>query len=169
MNTYEKIISILQTNNIKYDEISHWTSSSCEQSKQFRDEQWLIGLWSKNIIFHCKWNFYLVTTHGDKQIKARNFKKEFGSKDIRFASQDEISSLMDATIWSIPPFGFENKTLPIFVDLEIFENEYFIFNPSDPTKSIRVTTNDLQKIYKSLPNPIKGFTHTEELFEIKNI
>jgi len=32
-----------------------------------------------------------VTTLGDKDIKARNFKSQFGTKDIRFASQEEIT------------------------------------------------------------------------------
>ncbi|MFZ5341722.1 MAG: hypothetical protein ACOZBL_04170 [Patescibacteria group bacterium] len=53
--------------------------------------------------------------------------------------------------------------------MEIFDNEYFIFNPSDPTKSIRIKTIDLKSIYKKLPNPKKGFTHTEESFEIKDL
>jgi prolyl-tRNA editing enzyme YbaK/EbsC (Cys-tRNA(Pro) deacylase) len=45
-----------------------------------------------------------VTTTGEKQIKARNFKHEFGSKDIRFASQEEITAVSGAIIGSIPPF-----------------------------------------------------------------
>lgn len=87
------------------------------------------GIGSKNLLFHCKGNFYLVTTMGDTQIKARNFKHEFGSKDIRFASQDEITLCTQAVIGSIPPFGFTNPKIPIYVDMEIFDHEYFCFNP----------------------------------------
>lgn len=167
MNTnYNNIKSILENLGIKYDEIEHQESHSCDESKKFRDEKWLSWLGSKNIIFHCKWNYYLVTTHWDKNIKARNFKHEFGSKDIRFANQEEISKNLDAIIGSIPPFWFENSVIPIFVDIEIFKNEYFIFNPSTPTKSTRIKTEDLKKIYISLPNPVKYFKHSEEEFEL---
>jgi len=163
---YNNIKFILGNLGIDFTEIEHQESHSCEESKKFRNEKWLSWLGSKNIVFHCKWNYYLITTHWDKNIKARNFKHEFGSKDIRFANQEEITLNLDVIIWSIPPFGFENSSIPIFVDVEIFESEYFIFNPSVPTKSIRVKTENLKKIYNSLPNPVKYFKHSEEEFEL---
>jgi len=163
---YQNIIKILKDLNIEFDEIDHEMSKTCDDSKRFRDEKWLVWLGSKNIIFHAKWNFYLVVTHWDKQIKARNFKREFWSKDIRFASQDEITPLLGATIWSIPPFGFDNSTIKIFVDKEIFESEYFIFNPSVPTKSIRIKSDDLRKIYNNLENEVRYFIQEEGWFEI---
>lgn len=124
------------------------------------------GIGSKNIVFHSKGNFYLVTTDGDTQIKARNFKHEFGSKDIRFASQDEITDLIDATIGSIPPFGFTNPDLPVYVDIRIFEQPYFCFNPGTPTKSIQIKTEDLKKVYSSLGNRVKFFRQEETGMEI---
>lgn len=163
---YQNIIKILKDLNIKFDEIEHEISKTCDDSKRFRDEKWLVWLGSKNIVFHAKWNFYLVVTHWDKQIKARNFKKEFGSKDIRFATQDEITPLLGAIIWSIPPFGFNNYWIKIFVDNEIFESEYFIFNPSIPTKSIRIKSEDLKRIYDNLENEDKYFIQEEDEFEI---
>lgn len=165
-SNYEKILSLLDSLKISFKEIGHPESHTCDESKSFRDAQWLDGIGSKNIIFHCKGKFYLVTTTGEKSIKARNFKHEFGSKDIRFASQDEITPLLQSTIWSIPPFGFENNTIPMFIDEEIFSHEFFIFNPSIPTKSIQIATEDLKKIYDSLLNPIKYFIHEEEKFEL---
>lgn len=163
---YSNIIAMLESLEIAHKEIDHTESHSCDESKVLRSQAWLEGIGSKNIVFHCKGNFYLVTTEGDTQIKARNFKHEFGSKDIRFASQDEITSLIDATIGSIPPFGFENTTIPMYVDVNLFEQEYFCFNPSIPTKSIQVRTEDLRKIYDSLKNPVKYFRQSEEGFEI---
>lgn len=162
---YDNIIKILTDLNISFDEINHEVSTSCEHSKELRSKAWLDGVWSKNIIFHAKGKFYLITTLWDKDIKARKFKSEFGSKDIRFASQDEITSLWLWIIGSISPFGFENDEVPIFVDNEIFKNEYFIFNPADPGKSIRVKTSDFKKIYEILKNPVKFFTISEENIE----
>ncbi len=163
---YENIITILKKLEIEFKEIDHEESHSCDESKALRSQAGLSGIGSKNIVFHCKGNFYLVTTEGDTQIKARNFKHEFGSKDIRFASQDEITSLTQANIGSIPPFGFNNSELPVYVDAHIFEHEYFCFNPSIPTKSIQIKTADLRKIYDSLENEVKFFKQEEEGFEI---
>ena len=159
---YEDIISTLRNLEIPYQEITHETSTSCEHSKELRKNQWLEWVGSKNIVFHAKGKFYLVTTLGDKDIKARNFKHEFGTKDIRFASQEEITNQTWATIWSIPPFWFENSEIPLFVDAEIFENEFFCFNPGVPEKSIQLSTNDLKKVYISLKNSTKLFDFRNE-------
>lgn len=168
MWNYIGIIDFITKNNISFQEISHCDSKSCEHSKLLRLEAWFDWIWSKNIIFHCKWNYFLVTTHWDKLIKARNFRYEFGSKDIRFAYQEEIDKLITSKIWSIPPFWFSNPQLPIFVDSEIFDHDYFIFNPSCPDKSIRIKTKDLRFLYNQLSKPVKYFVHNENEFKIIN-
>ncbi|EKE29642.1 MAG: hypothetical protein ACD_2C00131G0012 [uncultured bacterium (gcode 4)] len=161
-----RIKSILEELSIRFEEIEHEINHTCEESKKFRDDQWLVWLWSKNIVFHCKWKFYLVVTHWDKQIKARNFKKVFWSKDIRFASQEEITPIIGSMIWSIPPFGFLDNEIMIFVDAEIFKHGFFIFNPSIPTRSIRIPSRELKRIYWSLENEVRYFMHEDEKFEI---
>lgn len=163
----ENILKILEENNVEFDLFDHPVSKSCEDSKKFRSELGFEWIWSKNIVFHAKWVFYLVTTIWEKEIKARNFKKEFGTKDIRFANQEEITEVLDAVIWSIPPFGFENNSIKIFVDKEIFENEFFMFNPANPEKSIRLKTEDLKKIYEKMENEIIffDFRWEEKIFE----
>lgn len=90
---YTGILATLEHAHIPFDEIKHEASTSCEHSRELREKAGITGAGSKNIVFHAKGNFYLVTTLGDKDIKARRFKKEFGTKDIRFASQEEITSL----------------------------------------------------------------------------
>lgn len=161
---YNKIIEIISQ--FEYQELSHIETISCENSAKVRKEAWLIWIWSKNLLFHCKWKFYLVTTIWTKDIEARNFKKEFWSKDIRFATKEELFDLLEANIWSVPPFWFSSSNLPIYIDQEIFEHEYFIFNPSVPTRSIQIKTSDLKQIYDSLPNPIKYFKWKNDEFEI---
>lgn len=168
MTNRERIISLLDSLGIPYDLIEHEESHTCEDSKRLRDAAGMVGQGSKNIIFHARGRFYLVTTLADKSIKARNFKHEFGTKDIRFASQEEISPILNATIGSIPPFGFGNIEIPLYVDEEIFDAEYFIFNPSVPTESLRIATIDLRQVYESLGNPVKYFRASEEEFMVQN-
>lgn len=164
---YKDIINKLNELNISFDEFEHEESKTCNDSKSFREEAWFDGIWSKNIVFHAKWKFYLVTTIWDKDLKARKFKKEFWTKDIRFANAEEIKNTINWVIWCIPPFGFENIEIPLFVDKEIFEHEYFMFNPWVATKTIRIKTSDLKDIYKTLENKIKEFDFSweEALFE----
>lgn len=163
---FENILKILKEYNINFDLVEHPESKSCDDSKKFRENLWLFWIWSKNIVFHAKWNFYLVTTIWQKEIKARNFKKEFWTKDIRFANSEEILKEINWVIWSIPPFWFENEEIKIFIDKEIFNHDFFMFNPGDPTKTIRIKTIDLKNIYKNMKNPKKffDFNWEEKLF-----
>ncbi len=166
---YQQIHNLLCELQISFSEIQHEASTSCDHSKELRSKAWLVGVGSKNIVFHAKWNFYVVTTLWDKDIKARNFKHEFGTKDIRFASQEEISAQIGAAIGSIPPFGFSNKTIPVYVDEEIFSHEFFCFNPWDPTLSVQISTEDLRKVYTSLQNPCTFFRFTEDTKEFTSL
>lgn len=164
---YNEIIKIMNKLNIDFDEFDHEESKSCLDSKKFREEAWFDWIGSKNIVFHAKWNFYLVTTIWDKDLKARKFKKEFWTKDIRFANSGEIKEVINWAIWSIPPFGFLNNEIPLFVDKEIFDHKYFMFNPWIPTKTIRIKSIDLIKIYNELKNIVKefDFSNDEVLFK----
>jgi len=165
MSFYSAILERLQQLHISFEEISHEPTTSCEHSAVLRKKAgWNAG-GSKNIVFHAKGKLYLVTTLGTKDIKARKFKKPFGTKDIRFASQEEITKIQLGTIWSIAPFGFPNSEIPIFVDSEVFDAEYFAFNPADATKSIKILSKDLQKIYDTLSNPVQYFSVMDEEIE----
>lgn len=164
---YTHIKKLLTEAHIPFTEISHEISQNCDHSKEMRTAAGLEWIGSKNIIFHGKGNFYLVTTLWDKDIKARNFKSEFWTKDIRFASQEEITLQIGATIWSIPPFGFQNTTIPLYIDKEIFEHDFFLFNPWRWDISIQISTKDLKKIYASLSNPTKIFEFRDEKKEFE--
>jgi len=93
MSFYSTIIEQLIELQIPFEEIEHEPTTSCEHSAELRKKAGWECVGSKNIVFHAKGNFYLVTTLGTKDIKARKFKKPFGTKDIRFASQEEITKI----------------------------------------------------------------------------
>lgn len=154
---YDKLIKTLKDLNIDFEEYNHELTTSCEHSLSIRENLWLIWAWSKNIVYHAKGIFYLVTTLWHKNFKARLFKKEFWTKDIRFATSLEIWENSLWIIWSIPPFWFENSSITLYVDKEIFENEYFMFNPFNWEKTIRLKSIDLKKVYESLENNVKYF------------
>ncbi|OHD57117.1 MAG: hypothetical protein A2Y33_09335 [Spirochaetes bacterium GWF1_51_8] len=170
MTVYDKIVSILKKSDIPYDEIEHAAVVTTDDSARERALQsWTIGAGSKNILFHAKGKFYLVVTTAGKQIKARMFKKEFGTKDIRFATDEEVSANTGCRPGSVPPFGHTSGTIPIYIDREIFTLERFMFNPGDPGRSIRLTPEGLTAALSVLPNPVFTFESGESGIIIKKI
>jgi Ala-tRNA(Pro) deacylase len=159
---YQAIIDLLQRMGISYDEIEHAPVGSCEESLAFRGQAGWSGASSKCILLKAKGKYYLLVTTAEKDIKARLFKKAFGTKDIRFANREELMEVTGCDPGSVPPFGHRNPSLPFYVDEDIFRAEHFMFNPAIPTKSFRVGIGDLRRIYASIPNPVSTFGEDEE-------
>ena len=163
MSVYDNIISILREENIEYSEIEHGEVLSSASSMEYRkDAGWIEGNGSKNIIYHAKGNFFHIVTTHDAMFKARVFKKEFTTKNIRFATEDELAEHIGCKIGSIPPFGYDNSNILIYVDSRIFDEKYFMFTPADNFRSIRIESKDLIKIYETIDNNVKYFTFIDE-------
>ncbi|MCX5833358.1 MAG: hypothetical protein NTV99_02370 [Deltaproteobacteria bacterium] len=162
MSVYENIRRMLQRLEIPFEEIDHLAVSGCEDSQHFRQQAGWSGASSKCILFHAKGRYYLVVTMAEKEIVARLFKKEFGTKDIRFAKLEELTRWTGCEPGAVSPFGHIREELPYYIDEDIFKAEYFMFNPAVPTRSMRIRTGDLRKVYAALPNPVRYFTEDEE-------
>jgi prolyl-tRNA editing enzyme YbaK/EbsC (Cys-tRNA(Pro) deacylase) len=120
------------------------------------------GQSSKCILFHARGRFYLVVTTADREIKARLFKRPFGTKDIRFATPEEVRAATGCEVGSVPPFGHSAPDLPVFVDGRILAGGHFLFNPAVPTESLRLGAQDLRRVYAALPNPVTVFDEDAE-------
>ena len=170
MTVYDKIVSILKSGNIPYDEIVHSPVSTTEDSARERARLgWTSGAGSKNILFHAKGKFYLVVTTAGNPVKARMFKKEFGTKDIRFATDEEVFAQTGCRPGSVPPFGHPSAMLPIYLDKSILALESFMFNPGTPDRSLRITPEGLTAAMESLPNPVFTFEPAESLAIIEKL
>ena len=161
-DTLQAIKDLLQRLGISYDEIEHAPVGSCEESLAFRGQAGWSGASSKCILLKAKGKYYLLVTTAEKEIKARLFKKEFGTKDIRFANPEELMEVTGCDPGSVPPFGHRDPSLPVYLDENIFRAEYFMFNPAVAIKSFRVRTEDLRRIYTAIPNPVSTFGEDEE-------
>lgn len=73
----------------------------------------------------------------------------FDAKDIRFASEEEISTLTNGIqVGGVPPFG-NLFNLEVIADPKLFENERIVFNAGDRRFSIAMKSEE----YKKLVNP----------------
>ena len=157
----QAIRNLLQRMGIPFDEIEHPPVGTCGESLGFRGQAGWSGASSKCILLKAKGKYYLLVTTAEKEIKARPFKKEFGTKDIRFANRDELMEVTGCDPGSVPPFGHRDPALPFYVDEGILEAEFFMFNPAVPTKSLRIATSDLRRIVAAVPNPVSVFGEDE--------
>lgn len=156
--TEENIYNLLKKLKIDYEEIVHDEVISSEDSFNIRKNAgWQDFTSAKNILFHAKGKFYLVVLNYDKVIKARIFKKEFGTKNIRFATKEELKEILNLSSGEVVSLGLENPSVPIYVDKDIFNFKFFAFTPANKRKSLKISTNDLLRIYENIRNPVTVF------------
>jgi hypothetical protein len=167
---YNNIKRLLEENGITCEEIEHPPVKTTEDSYAFRKERgWVDGAGSKNILFHAKGRFYIAVTTADMVYKARIFKREFGTKDIRFAYDDELLRETGCESGALPPFGILNDNLPIYVASDILSLKYFMFNPGINTKSIRIKPDNLLNLYAKIPNIVKIFSIGDDSVEFQEV
>lgn len=147
---YHKLIKFLKENKIKYCQYQHEKiKTSLEASKVRPDFNLSQG--AKAMILSLKSPglknvFALFVLPGDKKINSKKIKSILNYKEIRFATEEEISKITGGIeIGGIHPFGnlFE---IPVYVDVKLMDNEKIIFNAGDRGVSISLKLKDYLEI-----------------------
>lgn len=83
--------------------------------------------------------------HLKKVAEARGWSK----KDIRMATPEEVIEMTGCEIGSVSPFGHKT-TIPIFIDVKVYENIESAFNIGLRTHSVRIPTVDMKILFEDL-------------------
>lgn len=154
MNIHENFMNFLRSEGIDYESIEHPPVSSCEESAIHRDHFGWNGIGSKCVLFHAKDKYYFVVTSAFKKLSSDQFFNSFGTDDVRYSTREEQNQQIGCGSCFIPPFGISSNDIPYFIDEDLLKEDFVMFNPDDPSKSIRMRTRDLENIYKNTPNQV---------------
>lgn len=86
-------------------------------------------------------SFLMVVLPADLVLDSHAVREMLGSKRLRFASKEEVSTLTGLTPGSIPPFG-SLFGLPTICDDRLSENERINFNAGSHTDSLQMACAD---------------------------
>lgn len=88
--------------------------------------------------------FAVFVLSASRKLNSKAIRKEFGSKNVRFATKEELSDLTGGLVpGSVPPFGRPIIDMDLFVDASIIEeNEKIAFNCGSLTESIVMSRED---------------------------
>ncbi len=101
--------------------------------------------------------FAIFVLSASRQLHTKAIKKEFKTKNVRFATADELAELTDGLKpGSVPPFGRPVISLDLYVDTSIEDNEKIAFNCGSLTDSIIMNVMDYLKV--STPTKIFSFS-----------
>lgn len=105
-----------------------------------------------------KENYYLITIKGNKRINLKEFKKKYNTRNLTFASSEDLKNILNLIPGSVSPLGLlndkEHKVI-FYIDKELLNDNGIIgVHPNDNTATIWLKTNDLIDIIKEHKNLI---------------
>ena len=108
-----------------------------------------------------KRNYYLITVKGDKRIDLKAFRKTFDTRPLRFASEDDLESIMGLIAGAVTPLGVLNDDeckVHLFIDKEFLGDPGRIgAHPNDNTATVWLQTQDLIDLVSEHGNTVTVF------------
>ncbi len=105
-----------------------------------------------------KQNYYLITVKGNKRVDLKQFKKDYNTRHLSFASADDLDRIMHLFPGAVSPLGIlndEEAKVQFYLDEDFFSDGGIIgIHPCDNTATVWMQTKDLVKLIKDHGNPV---------------
>ncbi len=105
-----------------------------------------------------KRNYYLITVRGNKRVDLKEFRKNNNTRNLSFASEDDLMKILKLIPGAVTPLGLlndEEKIVHFYIDKEYLEENSLIgVHPNDNTATIWLKAKDLIDIIKEHGNDV---------------
>lgn len=125
---------------------SHHNNEKYEDLAQVQKECGFVGTEGKCMVLKVDDKFVVYVTLQGKRLDFDRIEEFFQVKKVRLAAPG-----------CAYPFGFDIQ-YDIYADPEIYQQEWFLFSPVFPTKTIQVKGEDLRKVFNNLENKVEEVT-----------
>jgi prolyl-tRNA editing enzyme YbaK/EbsC (Cys-tRNA(Pro) deacylase) len=149
----QTIIDKLHMLNMWFESFEHEPVRTSEEAAALRSS-YTLAQGAKAIIIRAKVpnegkKFVMLVMPGDKKFDSAKVKHALGSKDIRFATEDEVAEITGGVKpGGVPPFG-NLFGLQVVSDPSLYANEKIIFN-AGRNVSIAMKSADYKELLKPL-------------------
>ena len=145
MNTFNKIITTLNSRGIDFKHQEHEATRTSEDSARVRGDALASG--AKAILYKVHDEFSLFVFSAEKKLDTKKIKQYFKdkgkkAKKTRFATVDELAERTGLVPGSVPPFGRPILDFDLYVDFSLMEQKEISFNAGSLTNSITMALED---------------------------
>jgi len=138
-----EILQLLKNREIQYKLLSHEPVFTSAQAAQVRNTS--ITESAKSLVLSADNQAVLAVLQGHLRIKMKDFKREFGFKNVRLASSEEVNQVTGLDIGSIPPIGLLFG-IATYIDAGISDIGNIVFNAGSHTTSLVIPTSAFLEI-----------------------
>lgn len=139
MTLHEKIIQLLDQNNIDYKLSEHEYVRTSEEAAKVRGNKPEDG--AKALVFWADGEPIQIVIQGNQKVDKDKFKEIFGFSKLKMVSAEELKEISGVEPGAVPPFGnlFEP---PIRIYCNVGFNDIIEFNAGDHRISIQMKYKD---------------------------
>lgn len=141
-----QIIELLESHQHWHETFEHEPVRTSQEAAKIRSG-YNLSQGAKALIIRLKYSkneskFVMLVLPGDARFDKKKVAGVFKTKDIRFATEAEVSEITSGVeLGGVPPFG-NLFGLDVIVDPRLLEHEKIIFNAGDRRFSVAMKTED---------------------------
>ena len=139
MDTFQHLQALLEQHHLNFIVKEHAPTPTSADSARERQEPLKIG--AKALLLKQDTGFILAVIPADRQLDSKKLKVILNTRNLRFATKEELYEITGLVQGAVPPFG-SLFNIPLIVDHAIQEEEYIAFNAGLLEKSIKMRTKE---------------------------
>ena len=108
-----------------------------------------------------KQNYYLITVKGEKRVNLKAFRKAQGTRNLSFASAEDLLERLALIPGAVTPLGVlndETRSVQVFLDQDFLQEPGLVcVHPNENTATVWLKTEDLIRIIREHGNDVVTF------------
>lgn len=142
----EQVLNLFKENKVEYQLYEHPPVYTSEEAAKVRGMELRTGC--KSMVMKTKEEkFIIANIAADRKIDIKKLEKIVGTKELKFATKEEVLTKTKCESGSVHPFG-RLFGLETYLDRSVLDNESVNFNIGMLTKSVRIRKDDLVELMK---------------------
>ena len=154
---YLNLIKLLDENAVEYKLFSHKAALTYEDLLEVQKETGFVGTEGKCMVLKIDEKFVVYVTLQGKRLNFDSIKEYLNASKVRLATPEELKEYFGAEPGCAYPFGFDSQH-DVYADPNIYNQEWFLFSPVLPTKTVQAKGADLKKVFDNLENKVVEVT-----------
>lgn len=155
--TKDDVVKILEDNGIEYQMVTHKAVFTIDEMLEC--ELPYENKIAKNLFIRDdkKRNYYLITCLEDKKLSLKDFRAQHGTRQLSFASEEDLMAKLGLYRGAVTPFGILNNSeadVVIFLDRD-YEGDIMGVHPCDNTATVFVKTEDVVRLLEANGNEVR--------------
>ncbi len=143
----QELLDMFEENGIEYQLYEHDPVYTSEQASKVRGVELKTGV--KSMVLRRKeGKFILANIAADRKIDIKKLEKILDTKELRFATREEVMAVTNCEPGSVHPFG-KLFGIDTYLDESVLENDFVNFNIGVLTRSVKIRRDDLIRLLQS--------------------